>query len=52
MYLHYALDLWFEEVVKAHCKGEAFLIRYAADFVCGFQYEEEAESFYKRWSFA
>jgi group II intron reverse transcriptase/maturase len=51
VYLHYALDLWFEEVVKAHCKGEAFLIRYADDFVCGFQYEEEAKSFYKALEF-
>jgi retron-type reverse transcriptase len=31
VYLHYALDLWFQEVVKAHCRGEAFLIRYADD---------------------
>ena len=51
MYLHYALDQWFQEVVKAHSKGEAFLIRYADDFVCGFQYEEEAESFYKALEF-
>jgi len=51
VYLHYALDQWFQEVVKAHSKGEAFLIRYADDFVCGFQYEEEAESFYKALEF-
>jgi group II intron reverse transcriptase/maturase len=51
VYLHYALDLWFQEVVKAHCKGEAFLIRYADDFVCGFQHEEEAQSFYKALEF-
>jgi group II intron reverse transcriptase/maturase len=25
VYLHYALDLWFERVVKPHCKGEAIL---------------------------
>ena len=47
VYLHYALDLWFQEVVKEHCRGEACLIRYADDFVCGFQYEEDAKRFYR-----
>jgi group II intron reverse transcriptase/maturase len=42
VYLHYALDLWFEKVVKAHCKGETLIIRYVDDFVCAFQYREEA----------
>ena len=28
-FLHYVLDLWFEKVVKQHCRGEACLIRYA-----------------------
>ena len=36
VYLHFALDLWYEKVVKAHCKGEALIIRYADDFVCAF----------------
>jgi group II intron reverse transcriptase/maturase len=47
VYLHYALDLWFHKVVKPRCKGEACLIRYADDFVCAFQYQEEAERFYR-----
>ena len=47
VYLHYTLDLWFQEVVKMHSKGEACLIRYADDFVCGFEYREDAEAFYK-----
>jgi len=47
VYLHYALDLWFEKIVKKYCKGEACLIRYADDFVCGFEKEQEAECFYK-----
>jgi len=46
VYLHYALDLWFHEVVKFHCRGEACLIRYADDFVCAFENEEEARHFY------
>ncbi len=46
VYLHYALDLWFEKVVKRHCHGEACLIRYADDYVCAFEQREDAERFY------
>jgi group II intron reverse transcriptase/maturase len=46
VYLHYVLDLWFHEVVKWHCRGEACLIRYADDFVCAFEHQEEAQHFY------
>jgi group II intron reverse transcriptase/maturase len=46
VYLHYALDLWFERVFQRSCKGAAILIRYADDFVCGFGREEEAQRFY------
>jgi RNA-directed DNA polymerase len=46
VYLHYALDLWFERVVQRSCKGGAFLHRYADDFVCGFGRAEEAQRFY------
>lgn len=47
VYLHYVLDLWFHRVVRPRCRGEACLIRYADDFVCAFQYREEAERFYR-----
>ena len=47
VYLHYALDLWFQKVVKPRCRGEACLIRYADDFVAAFQYQEEADRFYQ-----
>jgi hypothetical protein len=42
LYLHYVLDVWFEEEVKPCLKGHAFLIRYADDFVMGFACEEDA----------
>lgn len=45
IYLHYALDLWFEGIYQKECRGEAYLIRYADDFVCCFQYKEDAEAF-------
>jgi len=47
IYLHHALDVWFEETVKAHCRGAAYLCRYADDFVCAFEYESDAERFYR-----
>lgn len=47
VYLHYALDLWFVKVVKAHCRGEALLCRYADDWVCAFRYQDDAERFYQ-----
>jgi len=47
IYLHYALDVWFEETVKARCKGKAYLCRYADDFVCAFECESDAERFYR-----
>ena len=46
VYLHYVLDLWFDKVVVKQCKGEAYIVRYADDFVCCFQYQSEAELFY------
>jgi group II intron reverse transcriptase/maturase len=46
VYLHYALDLWFERVFQRSCRGAAFLHRYADDFVCGFGREEDARRFY------
>jgi RNA-directed DNA polymerase len=42
VYLHYVLDLWFAKVVVPHSRGEAYLVRYADDFVACFQYREDA----------
>lgn len=47
IYLHYVLDVWFEEIVRAHCTGHIYLCRYADDFVCAFQYSKDAQRFYK-----
>lgn len=46
VYLHYVLDLWFEQM-KKEFKGKMYLVRYADDFVCMFQYENEARKFFK-----
>lgn len=46
IYLHYALDLWFDKRVRRSCKGKAYMVRYADDAVFCFQYEEDAKAFY------
>jgi group II intron reverse transcriptase/maturase len=43
VYLHYVLDLWFERVVKPRLRGKAILVRYADDFVIGFERRDDAE---------
>jgi RNA-directed DNA polymerase len=45
IYLHYALDLWFEKRFKPGCDGEAHLVRFVDDFVVGFQYQLDAQRF-------
>jgi group II intron reverse transcriptase/maturase len=47
IYLHYTLDLWFEKTVKSRSQGEAYICRFADDFICAFRYKNDAERFYK-----
>ena len=47
VYLHYVLDLYFEKYIKPRLKGEAYLVRYADDFLIMFQYENEAKRVYE-----
>ena len=42
IFLHYVLDEWFEQEVKPRLKGRAFLMRFADDFVIGFEHEKDA----------
>ena len=45
VYLHYVLDIWFQRRIRRHCRGEAYLYRFADDFVAGFQYQTDADDF-------
>lgn len=47
IYLHYTLDLWFERIVKRHCRGYSRLIRYADDYVACFEHATDAKRFMK-----
>jgi group II intron reverse transcriptase/maturase len=45
IYLHYALDLWFEKFISPRCEGDVMLMRFADDFVCCFQYHSDVTRF-------
>ena len=43
VYLHYGLDLWVRHWRQHHAQGDVIVVRYADDFVMGFQHRLEAE---------
>jgi group II intron reverse transcriptase/maturase len=45
IYLHYVLDMWVEDWRRKRAQGDLIVVRYADDFVVGFQKREEAEAF-------
>lgn len=45
IYLHYVLDLWVNKWRRSKAQGEVIIVRYADDFVMGFQYRKDAECF-------
>jgi group II intron reverse transcriptase/maturase len=45
VYLHYALDEWVSNWRRTLARGEVCIVRYADDFVIGFQYKDDAERF-------
>lgn len=44
IYLHYALDLWAQQWRSRNARGQMYVVRYADDFVMGFQYEQDARA--------
>ena len=44
VFLHYVFDLWINQWRKRHAKGECVVIRYADDFVIGFEHESDARA--------
>jgi group II intron reverse transcriptase/maturase len=45
VYLHYVFDLWVQRWRKTQAKGEVIVVRYADDFIVGFQHQNEANRF-------
>ena len=48
LYLHFTLDLWFAKKIKPQARGEAYLVRFADDFVGCFQYREDADRYQRQ----
>lgn len=47
IYLHHVLDLWFERDIKPRLKGRAWMVRFADDFIIGFEREDDARRVYE-----
>jgi len=45
IYLHYAFDLWVQWWRTTQARGDVIVVRYADDFIVGFQHKSEAERF-------
>jgi len=43
VFLHYVLDLWVHQWRKRNARGRVSIVRFADDFVMGFQYRDDAE---------
>src|SRR5215468_8142179 len=45
IYLHYALDLWVKRWRLREATGDMIIVRYADDFIVGFQHASDAQRF-------
>jgi len=45
IYLHYVLDLWAQQWRGRHASGDMIVVRFADDFIVGFQHRADAERF-------
>ena len=45
IYLHYVFDLWADQWRKRQARGDVIIVRYADDFVGGFQHQTDAQRF-------
>jgi RNA-directed DNA polymerase len=45
VYLHYVFDLWADQWRRRHARGEVILVRFADDYVAGFEHRDDAERF-------
>jgi len=47
IYLHYVFDLWVKQWRGRHARGDMVVVRYADDWVAGFQFRGDAERFWR-----
>ena len=50
IYLHYVLDQWVQSWRNKHATGDVYVVRYAGDFVMGFQSEQDARAMHQTLS--
>ncbi len=46
VYLHYVFDLWVHQWRRRRARGEVIVVRFADDFVVGFERRDDAERFW------
>ena len=46
IYLHYVFDLWAHRWRRRHARGDVIIVRWADDFVVGFEHRDDAERFW------
>ena len=47
IYLHYVFDLWVQHWRKTKAQGDVIVVRWADDFVVGFEHQADAEQFHQ-----
>ena len=47
IFLHYVFDLWVHQWRKTKARGDVIVVRFADDFVIGFQHRSDAERLHK-----
>jgi len=45
VYLHYVFDLWADQWRRRHAHGDVVIVRFADDYVAGFEHRDDAERF-------
>ena len=45
VYLHYVLDLWADRWRRQHAHGDVIIVRFADDYIVGFEHERDAQQF-------
>jgi len=45
VYLHYVFDLWADRWRRQHAHGDVIIVRFADDYIVGFEHERDAQQF-------
>jgi RNA-directed DNA polymerase len=45
VYLHYVFDVWADQWRRRHARGDVIIVRYADDYIVGFQHQRDAQRF-------